>query len=260
MGDKNMAMVIAQDYIDNYLSHLKKDNLFTKENIKFLSGYTSTSREKSFWILFRNANKIDKVMLDSDYVESKLHFIISMEEIQPALDSASNSNTIPNWSNLSQIVKKKYNTYYSDRVLAEAKIRWYQFKKDWSQFCKYTIAFVDKYVLYSDDYELAERSWNVFLVSLDKEQLQTASQWTKRVITRNTDSTNILPNIIDTYANIIYKISYLFENKKHISRAIEEEARALSIAQRFNEKSKVEIFSKTIEKMKLQEPTWPQKL
>jgi thioredoxin-related protein len=257
IGDKKMARVIAQDYIDNYLSGLKKNDLITKENIKFLISYTTTSSDKSFWILFKNADKINRIMHDSGYVQAKLHYIISMEEIQPALDSASKStNAKPDWSKLSQSLKKKYNNYYAERAITEAKIRWYQFKKDWAGFSKYTISFVNDFVLYSNDDELTDRSWDIFLFSSDKGELQKALEWTKRVIARNSDSTNILPNIMDTYANLIYKMGYLFNNKNDTSKAIEEEQKALDIAVRLKDENKIKTFKGAIDKMKNSAPTW----
>lgn len=258
LEDGKVARAISQDYINNYLLNLKKSDLFTKEHIDFIKYYISQSDDKGFRFFYKNAKRIDKLMKDSGYVESMAHFIISVEEVSPAISVAAESATNPDWDKLENNIKKKYNSYYSDRIITEAKIRWYQFKKDWPKFSTYTVKYVDKYVLYTDDYELSVRSWQVFLHSMDKEQLEVALEWTQRVMTRNTDSTNILPAIMDTYANLIYKISYLFNDKKDTQKAIQEEEKALSIALRFENKLQIESFQKTVDKMKAGVPTWPQ--
>jgi thioredoxin-related protein len=259
MGNKDTAMLIAQDYINNYLINLKKSDLFTKENMEFIRSYIGNSKEKGFQLLYKNEKRVDRLMKDSNFVESMAHYIISMEEVQPYFKSALKSGTTPDWEKLGNAIKEKYNSYYSDRVITEAKIRWYGLKQVWPEFSTCTVKFVQNYVLYSDDDELADRSWQIFLHSTDKSQLEAALEWTKRVITRSTDSTNILPNIMDTYANLVYKISYLFNDKQGIQSALAEEEKALHIAIQFDNKMQIENFQSTLEKMKAGIQTWSQK-
>ncbi len=69
--NKELAKEIAKDYIKNYLSRLKKDEVWTKENIEFLGAFAESSKEDAFWLLYNNLDKAKKVMVNNPlYVPS----------------------------------------------------------------------------------------------------------------------------------------------------------------------------------------------
>jgi thioredoxin-related protein len=260
IGDLDAERLIARDYIENYLLNVRKSELYTRQNLELVKANTFSSKDKAFQFLYKNANEIDGQMKDSNFVEIMALNIISNEEVKSAMAAAFKSGVAPNWNRLSNTIKKKYNSYYSGLVITEAKTRWYKWKKDWPEFCQNTVNLVDKYLNNAGDYLLATKAWEIFLKSVDKSQLEAALQWTKSVITRSTDSSNILPNTMDTYANLIYKISYLLGQKKDMQVAIEKEEKAMDMKIRFNSDNKegIEIFQKTLEKMRVGIPTWTQ--
>jgi thioredoxin-related protein len=260
MDDLSTARTIAKDYIENYLLKLKKPDLYTKENLEFIRTNTFSSKDKGFQFLYKNANKIDKEMKNPTFVEVMAYTIISNEEVKPAMIAAYKCAIAPNWQTLGNTIKNKYNRYYSDFVITEAKMRWYSWKKDWPKFCQNTVKLVNQFLINAEDGLLATQSWQLFLHSMDKSQLETSLEWTKRVIARSTDSSNILPNTMDTYANLIYKISYLFGDKKDTQRAIQEEEKAMDMKIKFNRDSPelIEEFKKALKNMKAGVPTWSQ--
>nr|WP_294994207.1 thioredoxin family protein [uncultured Sediminibacterium sp.] len=258
INDVSTARTIAKDYIENHLLKLKHSDLYANKNLEFIRWNTFKSEDKGFQFLYNNAGKIDKQLKNSTFVEEMAYTIISNEEVRPAMTAAYKSGIAPDWEKLGNTIKKKYTSYYSDFVITEAKMRWYKWKKDWPKYCKNSVKLVNQYFINAGDALLNDQAWDVFLHSLDKGQLESALQWTKRVITRSTDSSYILPNTMDTYANLIYKISYLFGEKKDTQRAIQEEEKAMDMKIKFNSDSPelIEDFRKVLEKMKAGIPTW----
>lgn len=254
--DFRSAKTVADDYINNYLLNLKKEKLLTKENIDFLTTYTTKSVDKGFSVLYKNAEKIDELMKDSSPIEFFIQQMVSMEEVQPSMDAAAKYGTTPDWINLEKTMKEKYNSYYSDFVITEAKTRWYKFKKEWPKVCASTVKLVEKYLGYSDDDILSDKSWDIFLYSMDKKELKAASGWCERILGRSKDSTNMIPNITDTYANLHYKINYLFDPEKSNVEAIAIENKALEMAKKYKLEDLEKTFAETIEKMKKGEKTW----
>ena len=257
LGDELVAETVSKDYITNYLTKLNAKQLFTLENIRFLISFTTNTNEKGFSILFNNVEEINRTMKNPDLAQSYIHYFIAKDFIDPVLQKARESQQRNiEWVKLSSFIQKKYNKYYAERTIPEAKSRWYGEVKDWSNFAKYTVEFVEKYGETKSDFDLAQQSWAVFEHSSNEEELQKAMKWAKKVMDRNTDSSNVLPAVMDTYANLLYKIGYLFEKNKSNNTAIEVEERALVLARKYNNKGFITAFTSSIEKMKKGEATW----
>jgi hypothetical protein len=72
-----------------------------------------------------------------------------------------------------------------------------------------------------------------------------------QVVKTESDSTNLLPASLDTYANLLYKCG----TRKQ--EAIETEERALNMAIEFKVQNFEEEFRGTLDKMERGQPTWP---
>jgi len=257
LNDTTIANRVAKDYIYNYLLHLPKYKLYTQKNIQFISGFTKSSKDKGFSFLYKNADEINKLMNNSDYVQSWVHYIIKKEKIDPViLRQQKFTSNQPDWEGLTANITKEFNNYYAYRIIIAAKLEWFSNNKDWPQFTKYLVEFVEKYGSNMNDYSLAQNSWAIFMHSIVKTELNAALKWATKVITRNTDSLNILPNIMDTYANLLHKIGYLFDDKKSTQEAINMEKRAFALMNLTKNEQKINIFRATINKMQRGEPTW----
>ncbi len=68
-GDTDIASIIARDYIDNYLSDLKDDDFYKKENIMFISNFIS-SKEKYFNLFYYAQTELMKSWLKRDIPKS----------------------------------------------------------------------------------------------------------------------------------------------------------------------------------------------
>lgn len=255
LGDEDNAKQIGMDYIDNYLSHLSKDKLFTKDNIQFLAMYASDTKSSAFRLLYNNGERIKKVMNTNPYyIPSIVGYVITREEIDPEVIAATKSATaVPDWNKLNTAIRKKYNNYYADRLVREAVIRWYGYKKDWPEYTRNIALLLDKYAVNMSNYDINSQAWNLCQISKADNEIAIAAKAMERVVRTEKDSANMLPASIDTYANLLYRLGRREE-------AIREEEKALYYATNY-EKGRIEKENKvTLEKMKRGETIWPLKL
>lgn len=233
---------IAKEYIQN----LKKDDWFVKDNIEFIGRFIKSSKDVGFSFFFHNADIINKVMAEDGYAQGLVHGIIYKELISPAITKADGSNQIPDWSALNLAIKKEYGSYYAGRVILGAKFNWARKHKNWKDYTKYYIMFIDKYNPYNgafstkhgEDFVWNARAWQIFTYSNSEEELLKALEYSDHAITMSP-----IGDYIDTYANILYKLG-------HKENAINWED--LAVKQSPNEKE----IQDNLEKMKRNEPTW----
>jgi len=248
LGDTSIANLVAADYTNNYLIHLMDSELYKENNIKFIRTFIHSSNERGFVFFYSNGNKINGIMRDTTYSQIVIERIILKEEINPLLVKLIklHSNHKPDWKRLSLIIEKKFNAYFADRTILEAKIFWYSFKREWTEYTKNLVKKVDRYGVsaQSRDFLLNNCAWEVFLHSNNANELERALFWSNMAI-KVADKSNI-PNWMDTNANIRYKLGMVDE-------AIAIEKRIIS----FNsEDQNVKNFSNNLTKMIRGEPTW----
>lgn len=251
--DDTLAHIVAMDYVDNYLMKLPKKGLLTHDNISFITTYVFNPKKDSFKFIFKNPKEVNKVLQKSGFAEDWVHYIITINEIEPLVKQL--GKTEPDWVALESTIKKKYSEYYAKRTILDAKSRWYM-GNNWPEYTRNTIAYIQTYKSNMDEFELAQNAWRMFLVAEKEEELKAAKSWAEKIIKSSKDSSNVLPAAMDTYANIIYKMDYLFNNIKSSPRAIAIEEKALLIAKEHKVQSHTKSLTKMLEKMKLGEITW----
>jgi len=243
----DIAEIIAQDYANNYLLLLPEENLYTKENLYFLSVYTQASKDKGFYIFYNNRDRINKIMNHGKFVETIINNIIIREEVMPIFDSVKKIDKEPNWKKIFETVKVKYDKRSAKWAIADSKLQWYKFQNDWSNYTKCLVNRVKKFGpigIGVYDFDLNNNAFDVFLHSSDKYELSKALEWSDQTIKINNDSN--IANWMDTKANILYKLG-------KINKAIEVEERAVKIAPNSAE------FQNNLQKMRMGEPTWSNK-
>lgn len=248
IGEKECAMDIANTYIENYLLNLKDQDLFTKENARFIGFHIKSSQSQAFNWYYQHTNSIDSVM-GKGFSKDVLDNVISQEEIIPVLlkwDSLGSYEVrISDWANLSDVVRRKYNGDYANRIVLDAQIRWYSHKNRWNEMVYYHVKKIDIYGV--DTAESNAGNINniiyeiIFKHSNDKTVINKAIKWMKIICDAHPDEQDYL----DTYANLLYK-----KGKKR--RAISLEEKVFSM----NSRNDKEIIS-NLEKMKTGKPTWP---
>jgi thioredoxin-related protein len=240
IGDRQLATSIAQDYIDNYLLTLSKEELYTGRNIEFMAANIRSSGDRSFNLFFRHGDSLD-IKVRPGYSRDVIDYVIWKEEIKPFLDAAKNGGT-PDWKASSKSIQKKYGFAYADRTILDAKLRWYKAKRIWPLYIENVIYKVEKYGSdgnFGIAFNLNNYAWDIFKYSTNKEELIKALKWSDSTI--KIDPAYV--NSYDTYANLLYKLG-------RVDQAIlmEEKAKRLD--------PKNADIDETISKMKQREKTW----
>ncbi len=260
LNEIDIANVVAHDYKDNFLNKLELDLLCSKNNLDFIGQFPKliSSHDKIFDLFYHYAIKVDELRGIKGYSQKMTDYIITKEEINHKLYFDNNpENPIvkkPNWSKISGTIRKKYGSSYADRTILNAQIRWSYSKKDWPQIAEYNIEKIEKYGLDTSGmgkYFLNNMIWEVvFLHSDDLYVLNKGITWIEALMRMN--PTDI--NVIDTYANLIYKAGRAIE-------AIKWEEKAVEIAEENAVKSSTlsdKGYKETLEKMRKGEKTWTQ--
>ena len=130
LGDTAMFRKLLKDYM-SYLSELKKEDLYTKQNIAFIADHIN-SKSKLFSIFYPDGSKINTVMDKTGYAERIVSQIIQREMVNPFLKvDRSEWTSLPpdyreaEWSMLYKKIKLKYNEEYAKRTLLTGRMNWY---------------------------------------------------------------------------------------------------------------------------------------
>ncbi|MBS1603389.1 MAG: thioredoxin fold domain-containing protein [Bacteroidetes bacterium] len=250
LKDEEFAHLVATTYIDNYLLKLPENELYTMKNLRFLLNFTSSSADQSFMVFYKHGDRVDTTAKEKNLARRVVDFIIEKEEVNSHLykdDKRLTEN--PDWSGMQHIIKKKYNSKYADRIVLWSKIKWFEGKRDWSNYCKNVIMKVENYGPYLKifpdgnypiNYLWNASAWDLFLHCTDSADLKKALDWSAKSL----DGSKPDPDNFDTYANILYKLG-------RGSEALPYEEKAISL----DPKDKDKLSN--LEKMKKGEPTWP---
>ncbi len=208
LGDKKMAKQLANDYINNYLAKLKKDELLTQDNVQFLVRFTGGTKDKSFWLLYNNQDKIKQVFAKNPYyVSSMIEYFIAHEEVDAILFPGGKfSKEEPDWKKMKQSIKNKFNAYYADKLVLDGTSRYYAGIKNYDEHFKYVSMILDKYAYAMSNDQLNTHSWNICQYSFNDKEVAIAAKAMERVVKTEADSSNLLPASVDTYANLLYRL------------------------------------------------------
>lgn len=244
-NDTAIAGIMARDYL-NYLSLLDENLLYTKDNITFIK--TFLYEHKSYFNLFyNNRSKIDSIMNQKGYAQSIVDNFISSEAIFPFLKEADKTNKKPDWQKIQYEVSKKYYPEDADRNLLLNKLRWSDYKNDWGDYAHAALEMFERHKENIDAFNLNNFAWNTFMNITDSSLLKAALSWSSRSL--ELSSPDLLPNHMDTKANIVYKLG-------HTSEALILEKKALLLAEKQNQEGVVKQCKENIVKMETGIPTW----
>jgi thioredoxin-related protein len=252
LGDNKLALAIAQNYINNYLSKLS-ERLYTKENIGFVAHFVQSDKDWYFPLFYRRSKTVDGIMNIKGFSQGVVDFIITKEEIDPVLwrdDIPITEN--PDWKKMSLHIANKFSRGYAERTILGAQLRWYNYKKDWPALARYNIKKLERYGMDTAGLGAAflnDMIWEViFLHSNDKAILAKGIRF-MRILLKNTP--NDLADI-DTYANLLYKLGRTKESISLEKKAVEIENENAIRDKRIPDK----VYQETLDKMIKGEPTW----
>jgi len=256
-GDDHIAEDISKVYIRKYLDESNRDKLLANVNIPFMKSplfFTNlSSKDKVFSVMLANRPAMDSLVHYKGYVEFLVNRIINQEIINPALkatDLFKGGN--PDWAQLTKRIDRQYGRTCAEKIILDAKLRWYGKKEAWPLVVRYNMEKIEKYGLDTSGlgwlftnnilYEI------IFEHATDARVLLKAAKWMELINHLHPDDASD----IDTYANLLYKAGKINE-----AMAWEEKAVNIDEEQAKKYNSNVDnSFRASLEKMKKNEPTW----
>lgn len=228
-------------YASAYLSTQK--DFFTADNIKFISDFTKSVKDKGFEIMMANPEKIDAAK-QPGYTANTLRSIILNEEVFPFIFSREKDPEIarvPEWIKIEKDLEKKYPGFGEQTVL-QAKVIYLQRKGDLKEFTSTVSLLLEKYPNSLQPQMLNGFAWRIFEQCEDLDCVKQALAWSKRSIEKEHD-----PMFIDTYSNLLHKTG-------NTKEAIKWQEKAIALLKA--EGDDTEDFEETLAKMKKGEKTW----
>jgi uncharacterized phage-associated protein len=254
IGQDSLAQIVAKDYLHNYLNKMSEKDLFQKKHFDFLKVFPAllTADDNLFKYVYRNVRKVDEVMKQEGFAQYIIGITITREEITPKLKMLTKPSVEPDWTAMINSIQKKYGKSYSEKLVLDAQLGWYQQKQDVSQIIKYKVKQFENYGLDTAGIGWAMVNnfiWNyVFVYCNNKDTLNKAAKWMELIIKNHPDD----QGIIDTYANVLYKVGKTKEAIVWEEKATDLEDKAARKQNREPDKS----FKETLNKMKNSIPTW----
>jgi thioredoxin-related protein len=209
-----LAAEVANDeanstrFVDAYMA--TQSDLFTRDNLDFVSRFIKKSESKGFQLLMSNREKVDAV-LGKGKSNEILSSVIIKESINPAFENSS-----INIDSLVAATQAKYPTVDIAKRTDMVKVLFFQVNKNWDRFQPAIRAYMDKY-----GNELIPNALNYFARTVlenckDPDCIAAAMAWSKRSVD-NTQGKE--PAYLDTYANLLYKLG-----KKQEAIAMQQKA------------------------------------
>ncbi|MCX2492196.1 thioredoxin fold domain-containing protein [Pedobacter sp. PF22-3] len=222
--DEENSEKFANAYLDT-----QKD-LYTKENLEFISRYTRSTKSKGFELMLKDPEKIDAI-LGKGKSNKILSNIILEENIYPALRKPN-----VNIDSLVAAVQAKYPKVDINEPTDLIKIQVFQSEKKWDKFQPAVLSYMKKYGTEVRADMLNSFAWTVFENCKDTNCITEALSWSKRSVDETQSKE---PSYLDTYANLLYKLG-----KKDQAIAMQQKAVDLVAAEN---KAQYQV---TLDKMK----------
>lgn len=235
-GNIKFADSLAQDYINNYLFKLKKDELMNKDNLLFISKNLNATDSRGFKFFFKQRNKINSV-LGQDKAEYAVRYAIAKQFIPKEIGQ--NSATI-DWEKIESIITIKFGALGQEMVHGK-RMGYYAYNvKDWNNFGKYYMLYFEE-ALRRPEYDVNDITWSLFENVNDPKVLKFACDVVMKYAMEEWYQTDAAA--YDTYANLLYKTGRKDE-------ALRWEEKAIKLSN--NDKE----FVETLAKMRNNERTW----
>jgi thioredoxin-related protein len=218
----------ATKFASAYLATQK--DLFTKDNLEFLSKYTKSSKSKGFELMLKEPKKVDAILGKGKSSEI-LSGVIIQESVYPGLRTRT-----ANVDSLVAAAQAKYPGVDISKSTDLVKIQFFQGTKRWDRFQPAVLAYMKKYGTEVDPQMLNTFAWAVFENCKDPDCIASAMAWSKRSVDETQSKE---PAFLDTYANLLYKLG-----KKDEAIAMQQKAVDLVPAE-----SKAQ-YQGTLDKMK----------
>ena len=172
-------------------------DLYTKENLEFLSRFTNNSKSKGFQLMLAEPKRVDAV-LGAGKADEIVSRVILQEEFYPKLRTPT-----LNYDSLVAVTTAKYPTVNLTKSTDMLGVQFYQSIKAWDKFQSAVLAYMKKYGSEVNPQMLNSFAWTVFENCKDPDCVSSALAWSKRSVDQTQEKE---PAFLDTYANLLYKL------------------------------------------------------
>jgi len=226
-GQDSLSEQVAHDYIQHYLETLPGEQLWTRENIMFLSGHRKaiSLNDAIFKMYFHDREKIDLAMNKKHFSDNLINDLLYRDMVNPIVDRALNENHEPNWHQLERMVANTFDDFYARNNVIRGQLAYYKVKKMWKNYVKYYIKQqelngIDSLISsWGNNFTLNNAAYEVFQYSGNKRELEKALDWINRALPMPNDNRSEAEEL-DTKANLLYKLGrkadgLVLEGKSH---------------------------------------------
>jgi len=238
------------------LNTMNDTMLLTQTNIQFFANFPEiiNLNDRIFDFFYSNPQAAEKLIpARPGYSRDLVKFIIRKDMIEPFIYKTKNVGySNPQWRFIYKRIRVAYGRTYADETVKYFKVGFYRKLADWRKFGAAFNEEIENFRLtsgsnllggsFGDSWTLNTTAWDVFQNCNDKKLLKKAVKWINLAIYLCADK-NVLPQYLDTKANIFYKMGKLIE-------AIQFENSAIALDHGNKE------FQSTITKMHSNVPTW----
>jgi thioredoxin-related protein len=208
----------------------------TADNLDFLNRFTSSSKDTGFSIIMNNTAKYDAVK-GKGSANRKIVEIVMQEEVFAKVFAKDAGK--PDFTVIGESAIKKYPVYGAEAV-ANGKVTYYQYKKDWTNFQTAVVDYMKQYGVNATPDQLNSYARAIFDNCKDMTCIKEALAWSKKSFAEKEN-----PLFLNTYANILYRLG---KNNE----AIKWQEKALATTSNNNKTA----YQETLDKMKKGEKTW----
>jgi thiol-disulfide isomerase/thioredoxin len=233
-GNEQLADSVFKDWF------LRVKWYFTDERLKMIAQITKSPSDPGFKIFLKNEERVNKIV-GKDFAESIVSNIIIQND-SDIIKLFSDSTKIPNWTKIGLDIDDKFGKKYSRYIVTWIKIPYYKRKENWNLYGKVLANYVREYGDELSFPDLNNYAWEIFEYCVDSVNLKIGLAAAGHALLL---SGTTPPTILDTYANLLYKLG-------NTTEGIAKEENALKLADSSQKKS----FQETLGKMKTGQKTW----
>jgi hypothetical protein len=203
--DTITAQSIADDYMKNYLSKMKDNELYTPENIVFIATFTNSPKDIYFNLFLKRTGLVNNTLGKITFAQDVVEKVLIRSEIEPALRKLP-AGSQPDWKQLTNYLSNKYDPLSGQRAVIRAELSFYD-GKDRMKFCRALVVYTSLYLDHTDTSLMDHNASYILKYSNDERDIKSALTWSEMTIQEE-------PN------NLVYKkthqaIEQKLENLEH---------------------------------------------
>lgn len=207
---RKQACMDVTDELARYFSTQKEEEFTNQQNWSVIRDFINDTSSTEFQYLISHRTDFDK-LYTAEEVSRKIEQVYSSTLYRFIYKEKPD---VEGYKKMKERIMK-LNLSSSEKIIFHADMAMYETTKDWQNFAKTALVYVDKYS--KDNYGLLNNiAWNFYENISDKAMLAKAEEWAKHSVELHPEYFNW-----DTYAALLYKNGKKAEAQSAVEKAIE---------------------------------------